>query len=165
MNHHQVDKLANARQMETVLTVVHVRENFVAVAAAIVERWRSPGKYAWNVCQKNEPSTSLRFPFAQKTHRLNKISFQKFNTTSLYLFGETFRKLMIKLYGSLLFSFQFQSQFSVLQTIKLDVLRTLRTVSGTKSSFATTRILCAKNAAGWTNTRERYFNKNFFAQN
>ena len=64
MKHLQVDRTANVRQMETVLTVVHVLENYVAVAAVIVETWKNPGKYAWNVCQKNEPSASLQFPFA-----------------------------------------------------------------------------------------------------
>ena len=37
MKHCLVDRIANVRQMETVLTVVHVLENYVVVAAVIVE--------------------------------------------------------------------------------------------------------------------------------
>ena len=78
MKHLQVDRTANVRQMETVLTVVHVLENYVAVAAVIVERWKNPGKYAWSACQKNEPSALLEFLFVKDNPMSNKIYFQKF---------------------------------------------------------------------------------------
>ena len=60
------------------LTVVHVLENYVAVAAVIVELWKNPGKYAWNACQKNEPWALLEFLFVKDNPRSNKIYFQIF---------------------------------------------------------------------------------------
>ena len=63
---------------------------------------------------------------------------------------EEVEKLLIKVYSKLLFDFQFQSQFSVLQTIK--IVQTWR-FADTADSFRYKKQFCdhkefAKNAAG-----------------